>query len=104
MTMRGKRKNYRLNEVIPLDNGDANPELGDANAKGLLRNFVRRGGVPRWGTALNQLDTVRKLKFVGSFQPNEIGNHTVVLTYFDKGADGVWRFFQLQTQEVNVIP
>jgi hypothetical protein len=103
MTMRARRTTYRLGEAIPLDVNDAAPEMGDANAKGRLRVLVRRG-TRRWGSSLDRYNTVANLKRIGSFTANELGYHTVVLVYFDRGADNNWRFHRLMTEEVLVIP
>jgi hypothetical protein len=106
MTMRGKRTHHRVNEAIPLDFSDATPEGGAAKTQGVLLNFVRRGGAPpRWGK-LHTYDTVANLLKAPNktFTPNEVGQHTVVMVYFEQGKDGVWRFVHLATDPVRVHP
>ena len=100
----GRKKNQRVGDKINLALADATPEMGDNNTQGLLRNFVRFRGTPKWGSAiLKPYDTVANHKAnVNKFQPNEAGIQTVVLVYFDKGGDGNWRFVQVVTEEVHV--
>jgi hypothetical protein len=103
MALRAKRTHHRVNENIPLDLSEAKPEGDPKVIRGRLCNFVRRG-TPRWGTAVDDYDLVAILKGTTTFKPNEVGHHTVILIYFDKGADGVWRFVQVVTDEVRVTP
>ncbi len=106
VTPGARRRSQRVGDTIKLDNvhKEAAPEGAPANTMGLVRNFVRCKGSPKWG-ALHAYDTLANLKAnVGAFQVNEPGHHAVQLVYFDKGADGQYRFVQIVTDEIHVAP
>src|SRR5690242_1504659 len=103
--LRGRRRHHRLNaQAFDLHElfGEVLHEGAAHKVQGLLRNFVCTDGVVRPGTAFgpagSAYDSIDKLTETfgkenqGGFRPNEPGCHTVTLIYFDKGADGVFRF------------
>jgi hypothetical protein len=104
----GKKKTHRVNKPIKLRLPEPDAELGTDKVQGLIRNFVVRGGVPKWGTAMPPKESYDKLKKlhqkVKEFTPNEIGHQSVVLVYLDQGKDGIWHFVHVSTEEVHVIP
>src|SRR5256885_122343 len=110
MGLTGTKKTHRVNVGIDLDVVDAQPEDSATNPQGLLRNFVSVAGIPKWGTAFgangnySDLKTLRKPGVGDTFTPNEPGLHTIVLVFFDQGRDGKWRFRQVQTEEIQVVP
>jgi hypothetical protein len=86
-------------------------EEAATRVQGLLRNFVCKDGVTTPGTAFgptgSAYDSIKQLRESfgkenqGGFKPNEAGCHTVTLVYFDKGADGIYRFFQVVSDEMH---
>jgi hypothetical protein len=102
-----RKKTQRVGDILKLDNVHAMPapEVPGANPQGVLRNFLRPpGGAPGWGS-LRQYDNLANLKaLVPAFKVDAPGSHTVVLVYFDKGTDGVFRFVQVVADDIQVNP
>jgi hypothetical protein len=103
---RARKKTQRVGDVLKFDNLHdlPAPEVAGADPQGLLSNFVRLRGAPKWGS-LNQYDSLSNLKaLLRAFKLDEAGSHTVQLVYFDKGTDGQFRFVQVVADETHVNP
>jgi len=101
-----KRKMHRKGKKIKFDNfKEVLAEGGASSTQGMLLDFVVPVEGPPKLVLLHKkpTETVKKIKAIPHFTPEEEGKHTVFLVIFDKGDDGKFRFLSHHTDEIHVI-
>jgi hypothetical protein len=101
-----KRKMHRKGKKIKFDNfKEVLAEGGAGATQGMLLDYVVPACGPPKLVPLHKkpTETVRKIKAIPGFTPEDEGRHSVFLVIFDKGDDGNYRFLTHHTDEIHVI-
>ena len=100
-----QRKTHRKGKKIKFENLKAVAAEGGPATQGMLLDYVVPAGGPPKLVPLHQkpTETVKKIKAIPHFTPQEEGKHTVFVVIFDKGKDGKFRFLSHHTDEIHVI-
>ena len=83
-TINLRRRTHPVGDLVTVDYSQVAVQ---SNSPGLLLNIVvPRGGKPHWGSFRHWGQPVSALQSAfGNLQPDEPGNHTVILVAFENG-------------------